>query len=125
MSIKDENTFQYIYSAKQQDEIKRIRQKYISVEEDKMTQLRKLDQSVTRSDTIAAIVVGLIGTLIFGGGLSCCLLWSNQYLFLGIVLGIIGMLVMSVSYPLFVCIAKKKRQKLAPEILKLTEEMLK
>ena len=114
-----------IYSAKQQDEIKRIRQKYISVEEDKMTQLRKLDQSVTTSGTIAAIVVGLIGTLIFGGGLSCCLLWSNQYLFLGIVLGIIGMLVMSVSYPLFVYIAKKKRQKLAPEILKLTEEMLK
>lgn len=125
MSIKDENTFQYIYSAKQQDEIKRIRQKYISVEEDKMTQLRKLDQSVTTSGTIAAIVVGLIGTLIFGGGLSCCLLWSNQYLFFGIVLGIIGVLVMSVSYPLFVYIAKKKRQKLAPEILKLTEEMLK
>ena len=41
-----QNTFQYTYSAKQQEEIRRIRKKYLPQEktEDKMEQLRRLDQ---------------------------------------------------------------------------------
>lgn len=40
--------FQYTYSAKQQEEIKRIRSKYAAPEENKMEQLRRLDRSVTQ-----------------------------------------------------------------------------
>lgn len=42
----NDNKFEYVYSANQQDEIKKIREKYISKEEDKLIYLKKLDESV-------------------------------------------------------------------------------
>ena len=49
-------TFNYTYSASQQEEIKKIREKYSAPEkqEDKMEQLRRLDKSVTKPGTDAA-----------------------------------------------------------------------
>ena len=58
--MKDNNkneTFTYTYSAKQQEEIKQIRPNYVPREEDKMEQLRRLDQSATKPGTIGALVV--------------------------------------------------------------------
>ena len=43
---KENNTFSYTYSAKQQEEIQNIRKKYVSKEEDKMEKLRRLDSAV-------------------------------------------------------------------------------
>ena len=48
----NKDTFEYIYSAEQQEEIKNIRKKYMAPEEDKMDQLRKLDASVTMKATM-------------------------------------------------------------------------
>ena len=46
---KDQNGFSYTYSAKEQAELKRIREKYTETTEteDKLTRLRRLDASVT------------------------------------------------------------------------------
>ena len=52
--------FEYTYSAQQQEEIERIRNKYLPKKEDKMQTLRRLDQSVEKFGTMAAIVVGLL-----------------------------------------------------------------
>lgn len=125
MNSEDKNSFQYVYSAKQQDEIKRIREKYISIEEDKMARIRKLDESTTSLSTIVSLVVGIVGILVFGAGLSCCLVWTDTLLGLGLVLGIVGMIGVVSAYPLYVVITKKKREEVASEILKLTEDMLK
>ena len=54
-------TFEYNYSAKQQKEIKTIREKYVPKEENKMEQLRRLDASATKPGTAASIIVGVIG----------------------------------------------------------------
>lgn len=45
---KGKDTFTYTYSAKQQEEIRNIRKKYLPREEDKMEQLRRLDRDTTR-----------------------------------------------------------------------------
>ena len=50
-------TFEYNYSAKQQKEIKTIREKYVPKEENKMEQLRRLDASATKPGTAASIIV--------------------------------------------------------------------
>ena len=47
--------FKYTYSAKEQDEIKRIRQKYMVQEEDGMTRLRKLDAKVNSKATMMSL----------------------------------------------------------------------
>lgn len=124
MEQKNES-FQYTYSAKQKEEIKNIRQKYVPKEENKMEQLRRLDKSVTRPGTMAAIAIGVISTLLFGIGMSCTTVGSSQLFIPGIVIGVFGIIGIAAAYPVYVGVTKKQRQKLAPEILRLSEELMK
>lgn len=116
-------SFSYTYSAKQQEEIKRIRQKYVPREEDKMEQLRRLDQSATKLGTIVSIAIGVISSLIFGVGMCCVLVWTNFFV-LGIIVGLIGIAGVALAYPLFNYITKKEREKLAPQIKQLSDELM-
>lgn len=116
-------TFTYTYSAKRQEEIKSIRQKYLTNEDDKMEQLRKLDQSVTKPGMIIGIGIGLIGTLIFGLGMTCVLEWN--LIGAGIGIGLVGCVGVALAYPIYKVITKKQKQKLAPEIIRLTNELMK
>ena len=117
--------FNYTYSAKQQEEIKQIRKKYATPEEDKMEMLRKLDNGVTQKATAASIVVGIIGTLLLGVGMSCTMVWGNAWFLPGIVIGVIGIAILCCAYPLYNYTLKKERERIAPEILRLTDELLK
>lgn len=119
---KNEN-FTYTYSAKQQEEIKRIRQKYIPREEDKMEQLRRLDQSATTPGIIAGIAVGTAGALILGLGMCCVLVWTNLFV-LGIIIGVIGMVGVVLALPMHNAVIKKTRERLAPEIERLSDELM-
>lgn len=117
--------FEYTYSAPEQEEIKRIREKYIPKEENKMDQLRRLDAQVTRKGTVMALVVGIIGSLVLGTGMSLCLVWAGAWLVPGIVIGIAGIAGVAAAYPLYARITEKEKARLGPEILKLTEELMK
>ncbi len=121
----NQNGFQYTYSAREQAEIKRIRSKYTPKEESKLEQLRRLDASATQKATMYAIIVGVIGALILGAGMSCCLVWTDALLMPGIVIGLIGMAVVAAAYPLYNRTLKKARERIAPEILRLTDELMK
>lgn len=124
--MKDtKETFEYTYSATRQDELERIRRKYIPKEEDKMELLRKLDASVTRPGTIASIALGTIGCLIFGLGMSCVLVWGDTLFVPGIVLGIIGATAIGAALPVYNKITAKERERLAPQILALIDELSK
>ena len=121
----NQNGFQYTYSAKEQAEIQRIRSKYTPKEENKMEQLQRLDASATQKATMYAIIVGVIGALIMGAGMSCCMVWTDTLLIPGIVIGVIGMAVLAVAYPLYNRTLNKERERIAPEILRLTDELMK
>ncbi|MBQ7936650.1 MAG: hypothetical protein IJ333_09955 [Clostridia bacterium] len=119
----DNQSFNYTYSAKEQAEVKRIRDKYIPREEDPMERLRRLDASVTEKGSVAALVVGILSALVLGVGMCCCLVWD---LFLwGIIIGAVGIVGVSLAYPLHQYVVQKERQKIAPEILRLTDELMK
>ena len=119
--MENKETFSYTYSAEHQDEVRKIREKYLPKEMDKMEQLRKLDRSVTKKGTIISLILGIVGTLIFGTGMSCCLLWED-YFIVGIIVGIIGVAIISTAYPVYNFITKKEREKITPEIIQLTDE---
>lgn len=121
----NDNKFEYTYSAKRQEELEKIRSKYIPKEEDKMETLRRLDQSVERIGTTASIIVGIIGTLIMGGGMSLVMVGPDDFLVLGVIIGVIGMAILAMAYPIYKVIMKKQREKIAPQILALSEELLK
>lgn len=124
MENKNEK-FTYAYSAKQQEEIQSIYQKYVPKEENKMEQLRRLDQSATKSGMVISIIAGFFSTLILGLGMSCTILWADTMFIPGIVIGIIGLAGISLAYPMYNVITEKQRKKLAPQIMKLTDELMK
>ena len=125
MENNQNNTFQYTYSAKEQDKIKEIRSKYVRKEENKMEQLQRLDASVTQKATMYSLIVGIIGALILGMGMSFCMVFGNGWFIPGIVIGLIGMAVVGVAYPLYNRVLKKERERIAPEVLRLTDELMK
>ena len=116
--------FEYSYSAKQREEVRRIRKKYVPKEESKLEQLKKLDARATRSGTIASVTLGVISTLILGVGMCCTTIWADGWFVPGIIIGCIGMVGIFLAYPLYKRMVKQSREKLAPEILRLTDELL-
>ena len=135
MENRDKETFRYTYSAREQAEIQNIRKKYEAAteKEDKMTQLRRLDASVTSRATTAALVVGITGALIMGFGMSLTMSELSEILgihqdigmLLGIMIGVAGIVPVCLAYPLYNRTLKKEREKIAPEILRLSDELMK
>lgn len=117
--------FHYTYSAKQQKEIEDIRKKYVAKEEDKMEQLRKLDQRTTTKGTMVSIIVGIIGCLILGVGMCCTMVWQGMWFIPGVIIGLIGIGIVAAAYPVYNRVMKKEREKIAPEIIRLTDELMK
>ena len=119
------NGFTYTYSAREQEKVKRIREKYVHKEDDKMERLRKLDRDVTRKATAASVSAGVIGALILGIGMCCTMVWAGKWFIPGVVIGIVGIAFIAAAFPLYQRIIKIEREKIAPEILRLTEELMK
>ena len=132
---QEQNGFTYTYSAREQAELKRIRDKYTAPTEveDKMARLRRLDASVTKTAQAIALVFGVIGTLILGFGMSLVMtelaeslgISGDVAIVIGIIVGIVGGILASLAYPIYNAIVKAKRKKLAPEIIRLTDELMK
>lgn len=125
--MNSNETFNYTYSASQQEEIKKIREKYSAPkeQENKIERLRQLDKSVTRPGTIAALIVGIASSLIMGTGMSMCMVWGDELFIPGIVVGVAGMIGVAIAYPLYSAVTKKRKEKLAPEIIRLSDELMK
>ena len=117
--------FSYTYSAEEQQELKRIREKYLPKEENKMEQLRSLDSKATGKATMIAIIIGVIGALLLGVGMFCTMVWQGKWFVPGILVGIIGIGIVAIAYPVYNKTLKTEREKIAPEVLRLTEELLK
>ena len=122
--------FSYTYSAQQQKEVEAIRKKYLPKEEDKMEQLRQLHAVPTQKAQATSLAVGIVGALIMGTGMSLAMTQIGAALgdlamVLGIVVGVVGMVLVALAYPLYNRVLKKQREKIAPEILRLSDELLK
>ena len=117
-------SFEYTYSAQEQEEIKKIREKYLPPEEreTKMEQLRRLDADVYRKAEAWSLVVGILSALVLGVGMCCCLVWN---LFaLGIPVGVVGIAGVCLAYPLYTWLIRREQARIAPQILKLTDELM-
>lgn len=118
-------SFTYTYSAKQQEEIKAIRSKYLPREEDKMAQLRRLDAGAAKKGSAAALALGVLSTLLLGVGMCCTMVFSQKWFVPGIVIGLLGIAGICAAYPVYTAITRREREKIAPEIIRLTDELMK
>ena len=126
----DNHSFEYTYSAAQQKEVEEIRKKYLPRKEDKMEQLRKLHAIPTQKAQAASLAVGIVGALIMGTGMSLAMTdigaaLGSLAMVLGIFAGVVGMVLVALAYPAYNRVLKKQREKIAPEILRLSDELLK
>lgn len=70
------------------------------------------------------LLVGVIGGLLFSLGMSCCMAWGGIWFIPGIVIGCIGIAGAATAYPIYKHLVKQDREKIAPEILRLSEELM-
>ena len=125
----ENNSFEYTYSARRQQEVEEIRKAYLPKEEDKMEQLRKLHAVPTQKAQVVSLAVGIIGGLILGTGMSLCMTELGTALgmfamFLGCLIGLIGLVMVALAYPIYNRILRKERERIAPEILRLADELM-
>lgn len=131
--MQQKEGFSFTYSAKEQEELRKIRQKYQPQEEDKMEQLRRMDARVTKKASVVSILLGTLGALVLGTGMSVIMTEIGNFLgisetaqlVVGIILGVAGLVILGLACPIYYRMLKKEREKIAPEILKLTEELMK
>ena len=125
----ENNSFEYTYSAERQQEIEAIRKKYLPPQEDKMEQLRRLHSIPTQKAQACSIAIGVLGALVLGTGMSLCMTdlgaaLGHLAMVIGILTGILGLVMVALAYPLYNTVWRKERQRIAPEILRLSEELL-
>ena len=121
--MRNQDEFEYTYSAKRQAEINKIRNKYIVGQDDVLEQLRKLDATVERPGTVVSLVLGVLGTLVFGLGMCCTMLWAKYVFILGLLLGVVGIVMIAMAYPMYMRITKKQKEKYMPKIVELLKEL--
>ena len=127
--MENKENFSFTYSAQQQKEIEAIRKKYLPQEEDKMEQLRRLHAVPAQKAQSAAITMGVIGVLILGTGMSLVMtelgtMLGSLAMVIGIPVGIAGIALVALAYPVYKRRLKKEREKIAPEILRLSDELI-
>lgn len=121
-----ENTFSYSYSAKDNAEIQAIRKKYLPKSESKLEELKRLDETVQTSGMVESLCAGIGGALIFGLGLCLAMQVIGSGLvtmIVGILIGIVGITGMLAAYPVYRKVFTATKEKHAPRILQLTEEL--
>lgn len=113
---------------KQQEvrQISEIRSRYAAknVSEEKIDTLKKLDRRARRPAEIFAYSFGTCGALVLGVGMCLAMGIIGNLMPLGIVIGVLGIGMVTVNYPIYKRILSKRREKYAPEIVALSDELL-
>ena len=120
----ENNTFIYNYSATQNKEVEEIKNRYLSHEESKLETLRRLDNAVQNAGVLASLCLGIIAALIFGVAMCFALGVFGTAWWPAIPIGIVGIAGMIPAYPLYKYLYNKKKEELAPQILRLAEDLV-
>ena len=110
--------------------VQKIRTQYTEKEHTQLDALKELDAKVKRPANVFAYVFGGISAVIMGSGMSLCMtdigtaLGITDAMVPGIIIGIIGILIAFLNYPVYQRILNKRKNKYAKEILALSEKLL-
>ena len=107
------------------EETLKIRAQYETKEPTKLDKLKALDREVKRPANVFAYVFGSIGALVLGAGM--CLAMPEViegYMPLGICVGIVGILMVSVNYFFYKKILNSRRTKYSAKVLEMSEDIL-
>ena len=110
--------------------VEKIRTQYMEKENTELDVLRELDAKVKRPANIFAYVFGSIGAIIMGSGMSLVMTDIGETIGIGdsmvpgIIIGVIGMLMAIINYPIYKNILSLRKKKYADEIIKLSDKIV-
>lgn len=104
--------------------VEKIREEYISKESNTLEDLKRLDQKVKRPAYIFAYTFGMMGSLILGIGMCLAMKVIGNWMAPGIFIGVLGIIMVSINYPIYQKLLIKRKQKYQKEILALSEQAL-
>ena len=115
----------------QQFMAQKIRTQYMEKTPSELDALRELDAKVKRPASAFAYVFGSISAIIMGAGMSLIMTDIAEIIGLtvdpmlpGIVIGIVGMVMALLNYPIYKCILGSRKKKYGAEILKLSDKIM-
>lgn len=112
-------------SSKDTKYIEKIVKKYEAKEATKLDELRELDKKATRGATVFAYIFGSIGSLVLGAGMSVAMgVILKELMLVGIIVGLVGILMVSVNYFIYNKMIARGRKKYERQILELSSELL-
>lgn len=111
--------------------VQKIRTQYTEKENTAIDSLKELDKKVKKPANVTAYVLGTIGAIIMGSGMSLIMtdigttLGMENAMLPGIIVGIIGMILTIINYPIYKSILGSRRKKYANKIIALSDEIMK
>ncbi|MBE6596654.1 MAG: dihydropteridine reductase [Ruminococcaceae bacterium] len=109
----------------------KIRAQYMEKEITELDELRRLDAEVKRPANIFSYIFGSIGAIVTGCGMSLIMTdiadminFGGDPMVAGIVIGIFGLAMALVNYPIYKAILNSRKKKYSAEILKLSEKIM-
>lgn len=99
-----------------------IRKQYMERGITKMDALEALHTKVKTPGMVTASIIGVFGSLVMGAGMSNIMVWDNMAV--GLVLGIPGLVMMILVFPVYKVITDRRKKKYAPQIMELSGEIL-
>ncbi len=117
----DVNGFSYRYSKSESEEMKELRDKYVPREKTNLEKIREIDQAVTRDSGILAYTIGIVSALILGLGMCMTMVWQSLFI-PGICIGLIGIVGVAITYPLYRSKVGKLRRANSEKVRQLSAE---
>ena len=108
----------------------KIRTQYIAKQPSELDELRELDAKVKRPANVFAYVFGSISAVIMGAGMSLVMtdigsvVGIDNTMVIGTAIGVFGMLLALINYPMYKGILGSRKRKYGAEILKLSEKIM-
>ena len=111
--------------------VQKIRSQYTEKQHTELEELKALDAKVKGPANVFAYVYGSVSAIIMGSGMSLVMTEIGQFLGLesslvpGIVIGVVGMVLALTTYPIYKSILAARKKKYGPQILALSEKLMK
>ena len=112
-------------STNEKQYVEKVLNKYTEKKSTKLEELRELDKKASKPATLFSAIFGTIGSLVLGFGMCVAMeVILAGYMWIGIIVGLVGILMVSINYPIYKSILKKGKAQYADKITELSNELL-
>ena len=111
--------------------VQKIKTQYTEKEHTQLDELKELDKKVTRPANVFAYIFGSVGAVVMGSGMRLVMTDIGEKMGIadgmvpGIVIGVVGMLIALINYPIYKKMLNGRRKKYADQIIALSEKIMK